>query len=338
MKIRVGLVGLGDSWETRHRPALRALSERFQVSAVCCEVSRRAELVARDFNAIALDGFRAMVMRDDVDAILSLAPDWVGPLPILAACEAGKSVYCSAPLDIAPDQASEIRRRVEASGVAFMAELPRRHSPATLRLKELMATRLGKPRLLFCHERQPCEDDKRRRYRGRHCPTVMRNFMELVDWCRYIVGREPGSVGGIRHHHDVDPLVAEYQMVSLHFPTEDEDSTGVTAQISIGHYIPAKWRDALSFRRPASLQVCCERGIAFLDLPSTLIWFDESGQHNESLEMDRPVGEQMLTYFHRAVTSLWRNTSDLEDTYRALRIVSTAQASFEQQARLPIEF
>ena len=35
-----------------------------------------------------------------------------------------------------------------------MAELPRRHMPATLRLKELIATRLGEPQLLFCHLRQ----------------------------------------------------------------------------------------------------------------------------------------------------------------------------------------
>ena len=34
-----------------------------------------------------------------------------------------------------------------------MAEFPRRHAPATLRLKELIATRLGQPRLLFCHQR-----------------------------------------------------------------------------------------------------------------------------------------------------------------------------------------
>jgi predicted dehydrogenase len=298
--------------------------------------------VAREFNAIALDGFRAMLNREDIDAILSLAPDWVGPLPILAACEARKSIYSSAALDIAPEQASEIKRRVEAAGIAFMAELPRRFSPATLRLKELIATRLGKPRLLFCHERRRCEHGNEP-YRGRHCPTIMRNFMELVDWCRYIVGKEPETVGGICHSHVNDShhqhhRVSEYQMVSLQFPGDDHVCNNVTAQISIGHYIPPTWPDALSYRRPASLQVCCEHGIAFVDLPSTLVWFDESGQHNESLELDRPVGEQMLTHFHRAVTSLVRRTSDLEDAYRALRIVSTAQKSFDQQCRLKIEY
>ena len=149
MKLRVGLIGLGDQWQNRHRPALKALSDRFEVCAICCEVAQKAEQVAHEFGAIPMDGFRAMIQRADIDAVLALAPDWVGPLPLLAACEAGKAVYSSAALDIAPDHVDEIRRRVDSSGVAFMAELPRRHAPATLRLKELIATQLGPPQLLF---------------------------------------------------------------------------------------------------------------------------------------------------------------------------------------------
>ena len=33
------------------------------------------------------------------------------------------------------------------------------------------------------------------------------------------------------------------------------------------------------FRRPADLKVVCERGIAFVDLPQTVAWFDDAGQH-----------------------------------------------------------
>ena len=55
MKLRVGIVGLGDAWESRHRPALRALSDRIEVRAVCCEVAHRAELAARDEQIKALE-------------------------------------------------------------------------------------------------------------------------------------------------------------------------------------------------------------------------------------------------------------------------------------------
>ena len=85
------------------------------------------------------------------------------------------------------------------------------------------------------------------------------------------------------------------------------------------------------------MQVACERGIAFIDLPETLIWFDEAGRHMESLESERPVGEQMLTQFHRSVTSLLRKSTDFDDAYRAVQIVLGAQRSAESGVRVLID-
>lgn len=345
MKLRVGLVGLGDQWQSRHRPALKALSDRFEVRAICCEVAERSRQVAKEFDAIPMDGFRAIVERDDIDAVLALSPDWYGPLPILAACEAGKAVYSSAALDVSQGQALEIRRRIEKSGVAFMAELPRRHAPATIRLKELIATRLGPPRLLFCHERMPREAQSNSLRRGEYCPLAWRNLMELVDWTRYLVNSDPESVISAIHEQHDDQSDVFYQMVSLAFPphpaSQGNGSGGgcrPQAQLSVGHYIPERWRDALSFKRPASVQVCCENGMAFIDLPSSLIWFDDGGQHTESLESERSVGEQMLDRFHRAVTSFIRKTTDPEDAYRAMKIVVCANESAKSGQRVAINY
>lgn len=335
MRLRVGIVGLGDAWENRHKPALRSLADRFEVRAVCNEVAMLAEQAAREFNAAPVDGFRALMERDDIDAVLILSPDWYGLLPIVAACDAGKAIYCAAGLDIDPLQAKQLRDRVEGAGIAFMAEFPRRQAPATLRLKELICTRLGKPRLLFCHQRRAVEKPGGRR-NGKPIHSDTRELMELVDWCRYVVGEEPSTVVGVRH---LGPNDAEdYQMMSLDFSSIEQPGTGATAQISLGHYIPAYWHEAVSFRPPAALQVCCERGIAFVDLPATVTWFDEAGRHMESLDSERPVGEQLLTLFHRGVTSLVRKTSDLEDAYRALQVVLAAKRSFGERQRITLEF
>jgi predicted dehydrogenase len=337
MRLRVGLVGLGEAWETRHRPALLALRDRFEVRAVCSEVAKRAEQAADEFHAAAVDGFRTLTRREDIDAILMLSPQWYGPLPILASCETGKAVYCAAALDIDPDQARDIRKRVEQAGIAFMAEFPRRHAAATLRLKELIVTRLGKPRLLFCHERLLVPSKPNGATYGRHWPLAMRDLMELVDWCRYVVGDEPTSVVGVRHGAAGNPADDDYQMMSLDWSQTGVPGEGPVAQISCGRYMPASWRDAIYFRPPSSLQVCCERGIAFVDLPSKIVWFDEAGQHVESLDSERPVGEQLLTMFHRAVTSLVRKSSDLDDAYRALSVVLAAQASSVQGHRVKLD-
>jgi predicted dehydrogenase len=338
MRLKVGLIGLGDQWETRHRPALLALSDRFDVRAICCEVAQKGERVARDFGAVAVDGFRAMINRDDVEAVLTLAPDWVGPLPILAACEAGKAVYSSAALDIAPEQVGEIRKRVEKSGVAFMAELPRRFAPATIRLKELMATKLGRATQMFCHERMTTEAQTSHLRRGKFCPLTWRSLMEQVDWCCYLVGRDPTAVLSNIHRPVVNGHSTFYQSVTLCFDPVEEGDLSASSQLSVGYYIPACWNEALAFRRPSSIQILCENGVAFIDLPSSLVWFDEAGQHTESLDSDRSVGEQMLMHFHRAVTSLVRNTTDLTVAWRAMKIVIGANASAQSGRKVPLEF
>lgn len=336
MKLRVGLIGLGNNWETRHRPALRSLSDRFEVRAVCDQVALRAEQAAREWNAAACDGFRALTQRSDIDAVLMLAPQWYGHLPIVAACESGKAVYCTSNLQLDREQARLIKQRVDEAGIAFMSEFPRRHSPATLRLKELIATRLGKPRLLFCHSRVPAEPQH-----GRPgCNMSPEDHLtELVDWCRYVVGGEPSSVVGVRHSSSHRPEEDDYQMMSLDFSDRTlGPGSGVTAQVSCGRYMPSAWQEATSYRPPAALQVACENGIAFIDLPSTLVWFDNAGRHQDSLDSERPVGEMLLGQFHRSVTSLLRNTAGLEDTYRALTVVSESRRSFAESKRIFLEF
>ena len=338
MKLRIGLVGLGNAWDLRHRPALRAMSDRFDVRAVCEPVAHRAEIAARDFGADAVDGFRALAQREDIDAVLILSGQWFGALPILAACDAGKAVYCAAALDFDADQITLLKRRIEASGVAFMAEFPRRQAPATLRLMELIATRLGNPRLLFAHQRMPAEAHNGQRAEPTAPVSRTHDLVELVDWCRYMTGSEPTSVLGLSHITQSAPEQIDYEMMSLDFPGPGGPGTRITAQISSGRYIPASWPEAVSFRPPAALQVACEHGIAFIDLPSTLIWFDKAGRHMESLDSERPVGEEMFSQFHRSVTSLVRNTSGLEDAYRAMLIVQAAQRSHAEGRRIALEF
>jgi predicted dehydrogenase len=326
MKLRVGIVGLGSLWDTRYLPALRALADRFEVRGICEQVSHRAERAAAELGTTPVDGFRALAARDDIDAILFLADQWYGPTPILAACDFGKAVYSTISLPFDAAEAQLLRRRVEESGIAFMAELPRRHAPATVRIKELIATRLGQPRMLFCHRRvalsgQTAATPPRDRV------SEARDLMELVDWCRYVAGVEPTSVVAVRHAETPGGETDDYQMMSLDFSSTGRPGDGVLAQISCGYYMPRCWEEAVGFRPPAALQVACENGIAFIDLPSSLVWFDTFGRHQESLESERPVGEQMLVQFHRKVTSLVRAVSGLDDALRALQIVQAAAES-----------
>jgi predicted dehydrogenase len=329
MKLRIGLIGLGDAWQTRHRPALRMLHDRFDVRAVFSSVAKLSENSANEFQADAVDGYRALVSRCDIDAVMVLQRTWLGWLPMLAASEAGKAIYWAGDLDFDPEKDDHVRETIERSGVAFMVEFPRRLAPATLRLKELIATRLGSPQLVFCHRRMQSKEQKT----GEGDANVSRGeFVELIDWCRYVVDREPTSVTSTAYESSER---IEYRSTSLEFP-ETANHPPVTAQISCGNYIRPAWHEAVNFRPPSGMQICCERGVAFIDLPANLVWFDDAGRHLESLETELPVGEQLLSQFHRSVTSLLRNMSDLNDAYRAASIFSAARKSESEGCRIAV--
>ena len=332
MKLRIGIIGHGDAWQTRHGPALRVLHDRFDVRAVFSTVTKLAENIASEFQADAVDGYRALVSRCDIDAVIILQKTWLGWLPLLAACEAGKAVYWAGDLGLEVDHDQELRRSIDASGVSFMVEFPRRFAPATLRLKELIATRLGQPKMIFCHQRMLEHEAA--------CPTghadpVRRELTELIDWCHYVVGRPASRVTslqhpGLQHTGDTDSS-SDYRCLSLSFAPED-DAPAVTAQLSCGSYIPAAWQEAIGFRAPAAMHLCCERGIAYLDLPHGLVWFDEAGRNMETLDTEQPVGQQLLSSFHRSVTSLLRNASDIEDAFAAAAVLAAADQS-DQEGR-----
>ncbi|WP_442506906.1 Gfo/Idh/MocA family protein [Novipirellula sp. SH528] len=332
MKLRIGLIGLGDAWQTRHRPALQMLQDRFDVRAVFSTVSKLAENAAAEFQADPVDGYQTLVSRCDIDAILVLQRSWLGWLPMLAACDAGKAIYWAGDLDFDPVEAGRIRDVIDRSGVAFMTEFPKRFAPATLRLKELIATHLGPPKLVFCHRRVQVDPSTPKPNTVVANP-LQQELIELIDWCRYVVGREPETVVSTGLSHTTP---ADYECMSLQFAGADVKPP-VTAQISCGSYIRSTWHEAVSFRPPSAMQICCERGVAFIDLPSTLVWFDDAGRHVESLETELPVGQQLLTQFYRAVTSLVRNMSDLDDVYCAASILAAARESCRSGQRMDLK-
>jgi predicted dehydrogenase len=141
-------------------------------------------------------------------------------------------------------------------------------------------------------------------------------------------------VVAVRHAETPGAEVDDYQMMSLDFSQTGRPGDGAIAQISCGYYMPRQWEEAVGFRPPPALQAVCENGIAFVDLPAGLVWFDTAGRHQETLDSDRPVGETMLVQFHRAVTSLVRHMSGLDDTLRAMEIVRAAVTSAAEGRRV----
>ncbi|GAB6165484.1 Gfo/Idh/MocA family oxidoreductase [Thermostilla marina] len=334
VKLRIGIIGFGNGAHQRYLAALRTLVDRLEVRAVCEPIACRvAETVSADPVRLYA-GFRAMCRDPNVDAVVVLDTAWFGPLPILAACDEAKAVFLGKDVVLTPDELRRVRDRVATAGVAFMAELPRRHYPATIRLKELIATRLGPPRLLFCHDRIPPRNPRPGRLPNGGL-NLQRHAAELVDWCTFVMGQGPRRVTATRCRAPVGDD-SHLLALTLDFGEVATSQSGPIAMIDCAHSSWEPWQEALSYRPPPAMKVVCEHGVAYLDPPTTLVWFDQAGQHIEALEQEVPLTESMLMIFYRMVTSLIRRMTDIDDLCRAVQVVDIADRSAAEGRRLEL--
>ncbi|MFO0950864.1 MAG: Gfo/Idh/MocA family oxidoreductase [Isosphaeraceae bacterium] len=292
-RIRVGVVGLGRLWEARHKPALTRLRDRFQVTAVYDQVLRRAELEAQQLGCAAVSGLTALVERSDVDAVYLMTPQWFGLHPLELACEARKPVYCALPIAGGVDELERMAQSVESSGIVFMPEFARRFYPATLRLRELLATTLGKPRLIVGHTRLFGFD--RYGHPGPStqltpAPLLIDPGGYLLDWCCFLFQGPPTALHG--HDGNIVQETGEHSASGPDFQSfVAEFAGGGVAQISIGRYHRGAWGDATKFLPAPGFQVYAERGAAWVELPDRIQWSDSAGTYEERLPLEPTVGD-----------------------------------------------
>lgn len=302
VRLRVGVIGLGRLWETRHKPSLARLGDRFRVTAVYDPVFRRAEIEAAQIGCAPCEGLAPLVERSDVDVIYLLSRQWFGLHPIRLACAARKPVYCALPLADDLAELETLAKLVEQSGIVFMPEFARRCYPATLRLKELLATQLGSPRLVVGHTRLYGFD----RYampgpatQITPAPLSTDPGSYLLDWTCFVFQSLPKHVHGFRCK--VLPMPdqfaedADFESFVATFPGE------ATAQVSYGRYHRAPWGDASRFLPAPGFQVYAEGGAAWLEMPDKIQWSNSAGTYEERLALEPTVGDILNDQFHRLV-------------------------------------
>jgi len=141
-KIRVGIIGANPSRgfaSVAHIPALQSLPD-FEISAVCTTRQDSAEAAARHYGVpLAFCGAEKLAQLTDVDLVTVSVkvPDHY--LPVMAAIEAGKHVYCEWPLGRNTDEAVRIRDAANRKGVRHAVGLQGQVSPAINYTKDLIA-------------------------------------------------------------------------------------------------------------------------------------------------------------------------------------------------------
>ena len=140
-KIRVGIVGANPSRgfaSIAHIPALQALAD-FEISAVCTTREDSADAAARHYRVpLAFCDAEKMAQHPDVDLVTVSVkvPDHY--LPVMAAIEAGKHVYCEWPLGRNTDEAIRMRDAADRKGIRHAVGLQGQVSPAINYTKDLI--------------------------------------------------------------------------------------------------------------------------------------------------------------------------------------------------------
>src|SRR5246127_5856247 len=141
-KIRVGIVGANPQRgfaSIAHIPALQALPG-FEIRAVCTSRQDSAEAAARHYGApLAFSDCDKLAQHPDVDLVTVSVkvPDHY--IPVMAAIEAGKHVYCEWPLGRDTDEAARMLAAAERKGVHHAVGLQGQVSPAINYTKDLIA-------------------------------------------------------------------------------------------------------------------------------------------------------------------------------------------------------
>ena len=335
IRYQVGVVGLGRLWEARHKPALARLQDRFKVVAVYDQVARRAALEAKNLNCAACLGLVELMERPDVDLIYLLTPQWFGLHAAELAALKGKPIYCGLPIASDPSGFEALATIVKDRKVPFMLELARRFYPVTLRLRELLATTLGEPKLVLGQSRLFGFD----RY-GQPGPTTQNAPVSLlvdpgsylVDWCRFVFQSDPvrlqgfGALGLPSQGQNPSPTPpGDFASLHLEFPM------GKTAQIEVTRYDAKSWGDATRFLPVPGFQVYAENGVALLEMPDRIQWSDSRGTHEERLPLEPTVGEMLNDQFHRMVRGDHSLAPNIEEALALARQIAILHQSGDER-------
>lgn len=310
--LRVGVIGLGDRWQKRYKPALGALKARFDIRALGDQGHQCAETEAAQLGCAALAGIGALIDNDDVEAVLLLEPQWYGLWPVEQLCRRGKPVYCGYSLEYDADHAHGLLQQAQVNKARIMIEMLPRSAPITSHLRELLAQWPQPPRLVFCDYVHPAfAPSTAVQASSPVLPALLGGMgVALMDWCLGLMAGEPLRVLGCGSSS------ADYAAVFLEY----EDGRAVR----VARHRAAGARIALC------LEATGAAGTVWARWPRRLRWTEPGADRSLRLAPSPPLEQRCLEQFGDAVQQGAPFEPGLETAYRALRLLRAAVKSLKE--------
>jgi UDP-N-acetylglucosamine 3-dehydrogenase len=151
--IRAGLIGCGNIFERGYLPALPTV-EGLTIGATCDLIQERAALAAgKTGAAAAVTDARALLARDDLDAVFILTPTHTHAELAIQALEAGKHVLCEKPMARSSSDAQHMTDAARQAGKRLMIGHTRRFDDRWIAMRELVRSgQLGELSYIFRSE------------------------------------------------------------------------------------------------------------------------------------------------------------------------------------------
>ncbi len=151
-KIRLGIIGTGIIVDEAHAPALKRLTDRFEVTALCNRTRAKAETLAGNLGINSKNiwqDWQQFLAEAPVDAVLLALPIELNYPVSRAAAKAGKHVLCEKPVGQSRQEAQGAMGLASEFGVTFMVAEDIEFVPHFARAASLVAEgAIGKPKLI----------------------------------------------------------------------------------------------------------------------------------------------------------------------------------------------
>src|SRR5436853_1042357 len=141
-RIRIGIIGANPDrgWAAQaHIPALKSLSDDFEITALSTSRRESADAASKRFGVpMAFDNHHDLVQRSDVD-VVAITVKVPHHLELAAAAlHAGKAVYCEWPLGNGLVEAETLATLAKQEGVLAVAGLQARSAPSVAYVHDLI--------------------------------------------------------------------------------------------------------------------------------------------------------------------------------------------------------
>ena len=277
--IPLGIVGRGPAWEARYRAAVLALT-RGRVAAVFAPQPGDAEALATETGGQLFHSLRKMIQQPGVKALLILESGWSREWAIELATARQLPVFVASPLAEALPRVAQSLAEQEAEGAVIVPGALLRATPTTLRLRELVATKLGAIQHMTIDLTNTA---------GAVDPAVI----GAIDWCRSLVNATVNQI-----HRTVRPEGATL-IVSCGRPSSL--SPLVRTEIRLPSLELRQTQPCTLASEFPRVSAQCEHGEAEILSETHIRWKTASESSDESLDADRPAEQVLLDLFLRRV-------------------------------------